>query len=190
MATTTEIVGQYLSNPQAIVDGAARAGLDLSIACAFADMESDGNHIYGNDLGGVFGRVNSTDPYVFDNFVTEQNFAEFLTRVRAGERSNGVGIMQITWPPFFDQAEDEGIKLWVPEENVYFGSRFIRTQLALHNGNLADAATVYRHGTVSADRGYATKLLESKAQWDTRLNGAGDSTTTVRTKKGRGKKSR
>ena len=199
MPTPTEIVAQHLDNAAAIVAGAHRAGLDLSTACALIEGESRGRNIYGHDGTPDSPGVHSTGsaragtawtvtvggityPPHSDVPVSESSYRELVTRVRAGEKSNGVGLSQVTWPPFFDQAEDEGLRLWEPEDNAFFGCRLLRHSLATYAGDLLLAATEYRHGDPSGDHAYATALQARKAEWDTRLAGAGDTPTTTRNK--------
>lgn len=153
---------------QAAIDAAiAEVGVDKALAYAVIEMESSGRHVYGNDSGGVF-----STPGTPDIAVTAENYAEYLTRVLAGEVANGVGIMQITYAGprradgtrdggFHRIAKEQGLDLSDPHDNVVFGLRLILDYLtplvaALTEGAVKAVGTRYNGSTAYGDRLWTT----------------------------------
>ena len=172
-----------MANASIIVQAARETGVPLDIAAAFAHQESGGHHIYGHDLGGVFstngtaviiGRVTypaRTSTMKSDIPVTSQNFAEFIRRVVVGgQKSNGVGIFQITYAGkqlsdggraggYFKQADDLGYDLSDPLDNSRFALGHIIGPYL--NGNygdakIAEAATRYNTGSYTGTGTYGS----------------------------------
>jgi hypothetical protein len=88
------------------------------LACVICDKETDGRNIYGHDAGGIF-----TGPSNVNITVTENNYKEFLRRLGAGERSNGVGVFQLTWKGYHIGAQSLttlGYKAWIPADNIRY----------------------------------------------------------------------
>lgn len=176
MPTSTEIVAQHLDNAAPIVAGAKRADLPLHLACALAELESMGVMTYGNDIG-MFGRQSYTEPANYNRPVTAQNFQQFLVGVLVeGKKSNGVGVTQITSPALILDAIRSGYNLADAEDNVAYGARHFRQCIADARGDIGDAATLYRYGTltvtnlagkkVPADRAYADRFTAAAAAWE------------------------
>lgn len=174
--TTASIIGARLDNAAHIIAGAKRADLPLHLACALAELESMGVMTYGNDLG-MFGRRSYTEPANYNRPVTAQNFQQFLVGVLVeGKKSNGVGITQITAPALILDAIRNGYNLADAEDNVAYGARHFRQCIADARGDIGDAATLYRHGTltvtnlagkkVPADRAYADRFTAAAAAWE------------------------
>lgn len=162
-----------LDNAAAIIEGADRAGMELAVACALVDMESDGRNVFGGDgLGTDRVGVHACYPRTE---VTEARYHELVARVAAGELSNGVGLTQITWPPYFDQAARQGVRLWIPVENVTFGAGILAGHLRDSGDNLAAAATLYNAGTLAAGiTPYGRELAALADVWRARLSAAED----------------
>ena len=157
---SVELVSRFLNNADAVVKASEMEGVPLHIVCAFVQQESNGNNVYGKDEGGVFSASLGT---VVE--VTEKNFAEFRERVANGEKTNGVGLMQITWPAFFGDAEVKGFSLWKPLDNIRYGLLLVKSYL---NGdysleNLAIAASVYNTGSRSRGVNWYGEQVAAKA---------------------------
>lgn len=179
MPTATQIISGYgMENAAAIVAGAKRAGVPIHIAAALVEMESHGRNYYGGDTGAT---------YKDKGTVTEANFKAFLKIVLAGGRSNGVGVLQITYAGglkngkrdggLFTQAEKEGYRLWIPEDNVAFGLKLLKS----YYGTLKSwprAAIAYNDGLSVARRSdedatqYARTFSRRMREWENRLKNA------------------
>ena len=146
-----QIIGRYLRNPEAIVKASIRLDMPVNVVAALVERETGGGNVYGNDVGGVFGRPSSSTPPSYTKTVTEANYREFMRRIRAGELSNGVGPLQLTWKPYHYNAEAEGLKLWLAEDNIYFGAREFLRLIRANGGSIIAAATLYRWGKLDGD---------------------------------------
>ena len=95
-----------------------------------------------------------------------------MARVAQGEKSNGVGPAQITWPPYFAQAAERGLHLWEPEDNLAFGLEILRGHLRgdLSAEGIARAGTLYNAGTLSDGvTAYGRRLAAASRAWAERL---------------------
>lgn len=165
MARAVDIIAaEGVQNADAIVRAAVSVGLEVAIAAAIIQKESNGANIYGHDRGGVFSSIGLGKPA--DNRVTEQNFRDFTRRVANGETSNGVGPAQITYSGYFPQAEREGLKLWLAEDNIRFGLRLFASHLR-GSGDLVEAGRAY-----NGARQYGVDLANMVGAWRDRLEGA------------------
>lgn len=127
------------------------------LACTILQKETGGLNIYGHDVGGVF-----TAPGRHP--VTEENFAEFRRRIDAGERSNGVGPMQITWKGFFPDAEKQGLKLWLPADNIMYGVSILAEYWRASKGDVFTVGKRYN----GADS-YGRATVELAKVWKVRV---------------------
>jgi hypothetical protein len=84
---------------QVIVEEAQDADLDLALACALVDQESDGRNIFGCDHGPVGDRP----PYCHQEVSRER-----VQKLIASPFMNGVGVTQLTWFKFVEDAEALG----------------------------------------------------------------------------------
>lgn len=82
-----------------IVEEAKSAGLDLALACALVEQESGGRNIFGCDLGPVGDRP----PYCHQQVTRER-----VQKLIASPFMNGVGVTQLTWFTFVEDAEALG----------------------------------------------------------------------------------
>ena len=159
------IAAQGVQNADAIVRAAVAVGLEVAIAAAIIEKESNGANIYGHDVGGVFSTTALGKPP--GNTVTEENFREFRRRIaQPGSISNGVGPAQITWPGYFPDAESKGFKLWLPEDNIRFGLGLFAAHLR-GSGSIVDAGAAY-NGALQ----YGIDLAGMVGEWRQRLAGA------------------
>ncbi len=141
---------------QVIVEEAEREGLNLDLACAMVEQESDGRNIFGCDLGPIDDRP----PYCHHPVTPD--------RVRALIDSpfmNGVGLTQLTWFTFVEDAEAEG-GAHEPRFQCRVGFRLLAGYL--HKYPYLEALGAYNAG--EADRRsvldtYAAQLAERHRKW-------------------------
>ena len=169
MVTPTEILAAGgLVNADLIVQAASATGVPLAIAAAMIQKESGGKNVYGHDGSaetgpGVFstkyGPVfigGTTYAQGSDIPVTQGNFAEFLRRVTAGEKSNGVGPAQITYAGYFKQAPD--YPFWDALANIRFGLTILADYLDddFSDSSISSAGARYNGGTNPGAKALAT----------------------------------
>ena len=189
MATPAEILtAGGLANADLIVQAATATGIPLAIAAAMIQKESGGKNVYGHDGSaetgpGVFSTkygpvtINGTTyAQGSDIPVTQGNFAEFLRRVTAGEKSNGVGPAQLTYAGYFKQYPT--YEFWDALANIKFGLTIIADYL---DGDTSDAAISaagarYNGGTNpnATAIAYGADLLAKTNAWRAKLAGASD----------------
>lgn len=168
-AAAERVLATRLKNAPAIVAAARRAGLALNVAAAKVEKESGGLNIYGHDVGGAM-----YVPRPQNVEVTEANYlGKFMPAIESGQLSNGVGPGQITWKPLHYQAREEGLKLWLPEDNLFMGSRIMAKNMKDRGGNIAEAGTLYNAGTLkNGVTAYGRHLDQLAREWHARLIGA------------------
>lgn len=147
-----------MSNADALVEACARVGLPVYIGAAFAQHESNGQNIYGHDAGGAMCGAGQ---------VTEGNYRQFLTLVRGGHRSNGVGPMQITYPGYFKPNTPEVANLWQPLYNFIFGLKIIKSYLGgnYSPSNLNAAGQKYNSGQANGAPQYGVITVQLAQKW-------------------------
>lgn len=157
-----------LVNSTIIVKAASAAGLDLAIAAAVIQKESNGRNVFGHDAGGA---------YHGGGEVTEAKYKDFIKQVRGGKTSNGVGPAQITWPSFFTEMENQGLKPWVPYDNMLYGFRLMVDYLG---GKTTDAAIRSAGKRYNGNASYGDDLLVKVREWRQRLAGRNVSTAPTK----------
>lgn len=154
------LASKGMQNTTDLIAAAKATGVPLWIAAAFAQKESNGRNVYGNDVGGTFAGAGE---------VTEENFAEFYRLVVDNkQKSNGVGPMQITYPAYFPQAKAEGLALWKPYDNFLFGLRIVARNLGgdYSKESLEKAGTLYNKGNlITGINAYGTDLAIKAEIW-------------------------
>ena len=100
-----EVIDEFLNDRGALImDRARAAGLGIGIACTVVDKESDGRNIFGADWGTA-----GVDKVPFTSLpVTRARVQALLRHINSGGKSNGVGLTQLTFPPFIRDAEERG----------------------------------------------------------------------------------
>ena len=151
------IVKPHLENATDLVKAANAAGLEVAIAAALIEKESNGRNIFGHDLGGA---------YYGGGEVTEAKYIDFIAQVRSGKTSNGVGPAQSTWPGFFDDMEEHGLRPWVPYDNMLYGFRLLVSYLG---GESTDAAIRAAGKRYNGNQSYGDDLVKVVAKWRDRL---------------------
>src|SRR5215210_2075613 len=148
---------------QVIVEEAESAGLDLSLACALVDQESDGRNIFGCDHG----EVGDRPPYCHQ-VVTEERVKKLI----ASPFMNGVGLTQLTWFTLVEDAEDLG-GAHEPRNQCRVGFRLLKGYLEKYP--YREALGAYNVGEAnrrSVLDTYAAQLAEVHNKWKA-LVGAG-----------------
>jgi hypothetical protein len=143
-----------------IVREARRAGLDISLAFALVDQESGFQNVFGHDAGAWRPK---------NGQVNRANVAELLRHVRAGQPSNGVGLTQLTFPPFIHQANALG-GAHLPKYQLRVG--FSRLAALIKHYGTRDGLAAYNAGsphTVLGQR-YARSVQHKAALWHRRLS--------------------
>lgn len=189
MASPTEILtAGGLANADLIVQAATATGIPLAIAAAMIQKESGGKNVYGHDGSvetgpGVFSTkygpvvIGGTTYAQGSNIpVTQGNFAEFLRRVTAGEKSNGVGPAQLTYAGYFKQAPD--YPFWDALANIRFGLTILADYLDddFSDSSISSAGAHYNGGTNpnGTALAYGADLLAQTKIWRARLAGASE----------------
>lgn len=136
-----------------IADEAVRAGIPYAVAFASVEQESSFRNVFGHDPGGLFPGLT----------VTRARVLLLLAHVSRGGTSNGVGLTQLTYPPFIRQAQA-----------LKGGATSARNQLRVGFGLLADlhrqhgswhAAFRAYNGTGPAAEAYARMMGVRVAKW-------------------------
>ena len=166
--------------------------IPLALLCAVIKKESNGHHIYGHDTDGVYstrGRTVIVDGVSYGAGanvpVTPRNFAEFERRVLAGEKSNGVGIMQITYAGpvradgtrdggYLRVAREKGLDLSKELDNIRMGADIIRGHLQKAGGTPSKDAVVYVGTKYNGRSTYGEDLWVKYNKWVTQLDSMND----------------
>jgi hypothetical protein len=148
---------------QVIVEEAERAGLDLALACALVEQESDGRNIFGCDHPGP---VRDRPPYC-NHEVTKERVKKLI----ASQFMNGVGLTQLTWFTFVDDAEDLG-GVHIPRNQCRVGFQLLKVLVGKYP--YLEALGAYNGGERGRDSGvareYAADLAKRHSSWETLLS--------------------
>ena len=117
--------------------------------------------------------------------VTPRNFAEFERRVLAGEKSNGVGIMQITYAGpvradgtrdggYLRVAREKGLDLSKELDNIRMGADIIRGHLQKAGGVPSKDAVVYVGTKYNGRSTYGEDLWVKYNNWVAELDKLAD----------------
>lgn len=145
-------------NSLRVVLEARRAGIPVSLLCAFLTQESGFRNVFGSDP--------VSNP-VKGGPVTKARYLEYKRYRDAGYGMQGVGPAQLTWKGFQDQADALG-GCWVPKNNIRVGASLIASLLRQYKGN-EHAAIARYNGTGAAAEAYANSVLALQRIWHGRL---------------------
>lgn len=137
---------------------AAGLGDHLSLAFAVLEQETGFDNIFGHDEGALFSNFKRIP-------VTNEKVSQLLRSVDRGEPSNGVGLPQLTYPPFIRRAAA-----------MPGGASSVRNQLRVAFSDLAhlvhdhgerDALAIYNAGQADSPKGrrYASTVLDRKERF-------------------------
>lgn len=137
----------------------------ISSGAAVCEKETGGKNIFGCDHGSKWTKV---PPYC-QIAVTEKRVNLLVKNIRDGGGSNGVGVTQITYPPYIYQAEEMG------------GAHIIRNQLVVGFNVLNDLLNRYDYlnaleayndgqpGWNNPQNGYEVEFARLHSAWKKRL---------------------
>ena len=180
MATPAEILAAGgLTNAGLIVQAATATGIPLAILAAMVQKESGGQNIYGRD------GKDTASPGVYANDyplqVTKENFTEFRAAVLAGQKSNGVGPSQITYPGYWKQYPD--YPFWDVLANLKFGATLLMDLLDgdTSDASISSAGAHYNGGTSPNEKAvaYGADLLTKTNAWRASLVNTAEEATPV-----------
>ena len=138
-----------------IVAAAKRARLPLPLACALVEQESSFRNVFGHDA--------VANP-VKGGRVTRERFEQYRKFRDRGLGAQGVGVTQLTFPPFQDRADALG-GCWKVRHQLRVGFEVLAGAIGQHGvrGGLA----VYNAGSASSPAGleYAKKVLTRERRW-------------------------
>lgn len=147
--------GVPVRTARAIKHAARRVGTADDIAFALVEQESDFEHIFGHDPGGLFP----------GKYVTRRRYRKLQASLRSGGGgANGVGLTQPTYPPYI--LDHDG--LWRKRANVAFGLTVLKS-LHREYGTWREALAVYNGGPSNPQWDYAAEVLARKRKWHERL---------------------
>jgi hypothetical protein len=139
-----------------IVAEAERAGLQLALACALVEQESSFRNVFGHDA--------VANPTRKGSRVTKERYLRYRDFRDQGLGAQGVGVTQLTFPPFQDQADDLG-GCWRVRNQLRVGYQVLADSIARHGvrGGLA----AYNAGSPTSPDGlaYAAKVLTRRRRW-------------------------
>ena len=145
-------------NSLRVILEARRAGIPISLLCAFLTQESGFANVFGHD--GVRNPVKGGK-------VTKARYLAYKHYRDLGYGMQGVGPGQLTWKGFQDQADKLG-GCWVPRHNIRVSAQIIASLLRAHPGN-EHAAIARYNGTGAAAEAYADSVLSLQRLWHHRL---------------------
>jgi hypothetical protein len=139
-----------------IVAEAKRAGLPLPLACALVEQESSFRNVFGHDA--------VQNPTPKGSRVTRASYLRYRDHRDAGLGAQGVGVTQLTFPPFQDRADSLG-GCWKVANQLRVGYEVLAKSIAAHGvrGGLA----AYNAGSATSPAGlaYAEKVLARERRW-------------------------
>lgn len=144
-----------------IILEARRAGLPISLGFGLVDHETGGCfcNIFGCDHGAI----------LCHKAVTKARVAELLASVAKGGVSNGVGLTQLTYPPFIKRADamPGGASKTTNQLRVGFAD----LAHLVHDHGERDGLAIYNAGRAdsSAGRRYARTVLARAAHYHAAL---------------------
>lgn len=176
MKTPKQIAEDFgLVNVDHAIAAAEKTGYPLHAAFALLEMESKGKNIFGQDAGGMYIR----------QAVTKEKFDKLVAAVKKGAPTNGVGPMQITYAGrkrsdgtrdggFFRQAEEQGLRLWLPAENMEFGFKVAAGYRRRYPNSWYSVGRLY-----NGKESYGTTYARKVGEWKNRLAGAQEEETEM-----------
>lgn len=135
-------------------------GLWVSTAAALVEQESGGKNIFGCDTGGLF----------CQHDVTPIRVARLIHHIQNGGASNGVGLTQLTYPPFIYEAEKLG-GADLPKYQMRVGFKILNDLLAAYP--YYNALEAYNTGNGrwnDPNNPYDQQFAEKHVRWKERLN--------------------
>jgi hypothetical protein len=139
-----------------IVAEAKRAGLPLPLACALVEQESSFRNVFGHDA--------VQNPIAKGSRVTRASYESYRGFRDQGFGAQGVGVTQLTFPPFQDRADDLG-GCWKVRNQLRVGYQVLAGAIASHGVRGGLAAYNAGSPTSSAGLNYAAEVLTRRRRW-------------------------
>ncbi|MDP9479523.1 MAG: hypothetical protein M3R38_28280 [Actinomycetota bacterium] len=165
---TVRLIDERLGGHGAVIVAEAKAaGLDLALACALVEQESEGRNVFGCDHGDVGDRP----PYCHQP-VTPGRVQLLRDNGNYRHGMNGVGLTQLTWWEFVEQAEMMG-GAHLPRFQCRVGFRLLKSYLDRYP--YLEALGAYNAGAerrrIGVENGYAGAVAAKHKTWKERLVG-------------------
>jgi hypothetical protein len=136
------------------VSEARAAGLDPALALALVERESAFRNVFGNDP--------VEPPQARGGAVTRAAYRRYRELRDRGHGAQGVGLTQLTWPSFQDDADRIG-GCWKPRAQLRVGFRVLASLIDARGTREGIAA--YNGAGPRAER-YATEVLAFAERWE------------------------
>jgi hypothetical protein len=135
-----------------------RYGFPFYLACVILEKETRGQNVFGHDKGGAMYGAGE---------VTEAKYREFRRLIDSGQTSQGVGPMQITWKGYFPVMEADGLKPWLPADNILFGVGILSRSLqrGLEQGLSLEKAFWLAAKSYNGNASYADDAVAKAKVW-------------------------
>ena len=170
MTVTNEQISKVaqtgIQNVVHIAAACNKTGCPFYLAVAMIERESRGRNVYGHDSGGALSG--------FDKTVNQGNFEVFEWLVFDQKHtSNGVGPAQLTWPGFFTDMGKQGLKPWVPADNILYGVRLLYGYYKQARKTKGVRDSIVAAGKdYNGAQSYGEGLLQQALKWKDTLGGA------------------
>jgi hypothetical protein len=152
----TTIDDRLNGHGQVIVEEAQSSGLDLALACALVEQESGGRNIFGCDHGFIGDRP----PYCHQQITKDRT-----KKLMDSRFMNGVGLTQLTWFTFVEEAEQLG-GAHIPRNQCRVGFQLLKKYREKYP--YLEALGAYNAGEEnrrSVLTTYAAQLAERHTKW-------------------------
>lgn len=149
-----------IKHPYGAWQASRASGLPFYVLCAFLERESSGGD-------NVFGH----DPTIFVGAgrVTKKKYLEYRALRDITGKAQGVGPMQLTYPPYQDQADERG-GCWNALVNMTVGAEIVLNFWNAHR-DWAKAATMYNAGSLrNGINDYGRAVAERIEHWRKVIN--------------------
>lgn len=140
-----------------IVQEARRADIPISLGCALVEQESGFRNVFGHDPV-KFGQIRGGK-------VSRARFLRYRLLRKLGRGMQGVGLTQLTWFEFQNQADKLG-GCWKPTYQLRVGFRLLHDLIDKHGQ--ADGIARYNGTGAAADR-YSREVRAKQSRWHDRL---------------------
>jgi hypothetical protein len=140
-----------------VVREARNAGIPISLGCALVEQESGFRNVFGHDLV-KFGQIRGGK-------VSRLRYLRYRTLRKLGRGMQGVGLTQLTWFAFQDQADRLG-GCWKPTYQLRVGFRLLADLIREHGQ--VDGIAAYNGAGPAADR-YSHQVRSKQSRWHDRL---------------------
>ena len=128
----------------------------MPLACALVEQESSFRNVFGHDP--------VHNPIPKGSRVTRESYERYRALRDAGLGAQGVGVTQLTFPPFQDRADELG-GCWEVRNQLRVGYEVLAEAVARHGVRGGLAAYNAGSPTSAAGLDYARRVLERRRRW-------------------------